>query len=309
MADMNSLVVGGCGFIGSHLVDRLLAEGHATDVVDDLSTGSLGNLAGARGAGGSLQINTLDVRAEEFASLVGLRRPDVIYHLAMLSPGRVESEADGATITNVLAVLEAARQHGVGKVVVALPAGQLYGEVPTRELPVKEGRVFTPNGLRGVLANTVIELLAVYRDEHAIEYTVLAMTSVYGPRQRASDGVVAAFATAHARDEKMVVFGDGRQTRDLLFVDDAVDALVRAGQRGGGLVVNVGTGVQTSIRDLCAKVNPNAGVELRPRRHADLTRVAVSPTRARIHLQWSPWTDLATGLGPTIEYYEALAPG
>ena len=303
---MNSLVVGGCGFIGSHLVDRLLAEGYVTDVVDDLSTGSLGNLAAARGVGGSLQINTLDVRADEFASLVGMRRPDVIYHLAMLSPGRAAREADGATVTNVLAVLEAARQHGVGKVVVALPAGQLYGEVPARELPVKEGRAFTPNGLRGVLANTVIELLSVYRDEHAIEYTVLAMTSVYGPRQRPADGVVAAFATAYARDESMVVFGDGRQTRDLLFVDDAVDALVRAGQRGGGLVVNVGTGVQTSIRDLCARVNTDTAVELQPRRHGDLTRVAVSPTRARIHLQWSPWTDLAAGLVPTLAYYESL---
>lgn len=303
---MNSLVVGGCGFIGSHLVDRLLAEGHVTDVVDDLSTGSLGNLAGARGAGGSLQINTLDVCAEEFASLVGIRRPDVIYHLAILSPGRAQRESDGATITNVLAVLEAARRHGVGKVVVALPAGQLYGEVPTRELPVKEGRAFSPNGLRGVLANTIIELLAVYRDEHAIEYTVLALTSVYGPRQRPIDGVVAAFATAHARDENMIVFGDGRQTRDLLFVDDAVDALFRAAQRGGGLVVNVGTGVQTSIRDLCALVNPDTAVELQPRRHADLTRVAVSPTRARIHLQWSPWTDLTAGLAPTVAYYESL---
>ena len=302
---MTPMVVGGAGFLGSHLVDRLLAEGFATDVVDDLSTGSLANLADARSAGGSLKIHTLDVRAVEFGSLVGMRRPDVIYHLGLLVPGNTEREADGAAVANVLAVLEAARQHGVGKVVVALPAGSLYGEVPTRELPVKESRPFEPVGVRGVLARTVAELLAVYRDEHAVEYTALAMTSVYGPRQRPGDGVVAAFAVALAQGEPFVLQGDGRQTRDLLYVDDAVDALFRAGQRGSGLVINVGTGVQTAIRDLVALVDPHAPVVHQTRRHGDLTRVAVSPTRARIHLQWSPWTELASGLGSTLPFYAA----
>ncbi len=310
MANMIPMVVGGAGFLGSHLVDRLLAEDMAIDVVDDLSSGSLANLADARAAGGALKIHTLDVRAAEFGSLVGMRRPDVIYHLGLLTPANSEREADGAAVANVLAVLEAARHHGVGKVVVALPAGSLYGEVPARELPVKETRPFEPVGVRGVLARTVTELLAVYRDEHAVEFTALAMTSVYGPRQRAADGVVAAFATALAHGESFVIFGDGRQTRDLLFVDDAVDALVRAGNRGGGLVVNIGTGVPTSIRDLAALVNPrlssDASLVHQPRRHSDLTRVAVSPTRARIHLQWSPWTDLAAGLRATLPGYESL---
>ncbi len=308
MANMIPMVVGGAGFLGSHLVDRLLAEDMVTDVVDDLSSGSLANLADARAAGGALKIHTLDVRAAEFGSLVGMRRPDVIYHLGLLAPGNAEREADGAAVSNVLAVLEAARHHGVTKVVVALPASSLYGEVPTRELPVKEGRPFEPVGVRGVLARTVTDLLAVYRDEHAVEYTALAMTSVYGPRQRAADGVVAAFATALAHGGPFVIFGDGRQTRDLLFVDDAVDALVRASKRGGGLIVNVGTGVQTSVRDLAALVgadlSSDSSVVHQPRRHGDLTRVALSPTRARIHLQWSPWTDLASGLGVTLPAYQ-----
>lgn len=297
---MNPLVVGGAGFLGSHLVDRLLAEGWPTDVVDDLSTGVLGNLADARAAGGRLKIHTLDVRAGDFSSLVGMRRPDVIYHLALLTPGQIGHDADGTAIPNLLAVLEAARLHGVGKVVVAVPAGSLYGEVPSRELPVKESRPFAPQGLRGVLANTVTQLLDLYRNEHAVEHTALAMSSVYGPRQRPVDGVVAAFAAAIAHHQPFVVHGDGRQTRDLLYVDDAVDALFRAGQRGSGLVVNVGTGVQTSIRDLARTMDPSAEIVSVPRRHGDLTRVAVSPTRARIHLQWSPWTDLATGLRSTI---------
>ncbi len=297
------MVIGGAGFVGSHLVDRLLAEGVATEVVDDLSTSSLGNLAAARAAGGSLKIHTLDVRGGDFASLVGMRRPDVIYHLALLTPGQSGDDHDGSAITSLLVVLEAARQHGVGKVVVALPAGPLYGEIPQRDLPAKESRPFEPRSLRGVLAKTATELLSVYRDVYAVEHTALAMSTVYGPRQRSVDGVVAAFATAVMNDGDLTVHGDGRQTRDLLFVDDAVDALVRAGQRGSGLVVNVGTGVQTSIRDLAALVDRNARVISQPRRHGDLTRVAVSPTRARIHLQWSPWTQLADGVRATLEAY------
>ena len=308
MSTMNPLVVGGAGFLGSHLVDRLLAEDHPTDVVDDLSTSSLGNLADARAAGGVLKIHTLDVRAGDFASLVGMRRPDVIYHLALLTPGQARHDSDGTAITSVLAVLEAARLHGVGKVVVALPAGHLYGEIPPRELPAKESRPFQPLGLRGVLARTVVELLAVYRDEYSVEHTALAMSSVYGPRQRPADGVVAAFADASAAGEALVVHGDGRQTRDLLYVDDAVDALVRAGHRGSGLVVNVGTGVQTSIRDLATIVDPTAATSHVARRHGDLTRIAVAPTRARIHLQWSPWTELPTGVRATLAAVTTTTP-
>ncbi|MEI7617240.1 MAG: NAD-dependent epimerase/dehydratase family protein [Actinomycetota bacterium] len=304
---MNAMVVGGAGFLGSHLVDRLLAEGIATDVIDDLSTGSLGNLADARHAGGSLKIHTLDVRAAEFATLVSMRRPEVIYHLAVLTPANAQRETDGGAVAGTLAVLEAARLHGVTKVVVALPAGDLYGEVPARELPVKEGRAFESSSVAGVLARTITDLLSVYRDQYAIEFTVLAMTSVYGPRQRPGDGVVASFVASHVAGEALVVHGDGRQTRDLIYVDDAVDALLRAGQRGGGLVINVGTGVQTAVRDLASVLQLDPVLAHQARRHGDLTRVCVSPTRARIHLQWSPWTQLADGVQATLAYAAAAA--
>src|SRR3954469_7422873 len=120
MAAMNPMVVGGAGFLGSHLVDRLLAEGSPTDVVDDLSSGSLRNLADARAAGGRLKIHTLDVLAGDFASLVGVRKPDVIYHLALLTPAQHDHDLRGQAVANALAVLEAARIHRVSKVVVAL---------------------------------------------------------------------------------------------------------------------------------------------------------------------------------------------
>lgn len=292
---MNALVVGGAGFVGSHLVERLLAEGHRVDVVDDLSTGSLLNLAGARAAGGDLSINTLDARTPEFDSLVALRRPELMYLLAVAPPATVAADVAAQSVVLTVSALEAARRHEVGKVVVAVPATALYGHPGARDLPVKESAL-VPRGVRGVMARAVVDLLEVYRERFAVEFTALAMSSVYGPRQRAEGGVVAAFAACVASGRTASIHGDGRQTRDFVYVDDAVDALVRAGHRGSGLVVNIGTGVQTSIRDLWASISGSRPWSTSPARPDDLARFAVSPIRARIHLSWSPWTALADGL-------------
>ena len=295
---MNVLVVGGAGFIGSHLTERLLAEGHVVDVVDVLATGSLANLSSARGVGGNLKIHTLDAGADEFQALVAMRRPDVIYHLACLPPGVPAETAAGDSLRTTMAVLEAARTSGDVKVVTALAAVVLYGDVPSKEQPIKESQAWAPVGVPGVITRSVAELLAVYREEHAVEYTALAMSNVYGPRQRQEGGVVAAFHHALREGVIPIAHGDGRQTRDFLYIDDAVDALVRASSKGSGLVINVGTGVATSVRDLWALM---AGPDGRPpaaapRRHRDVSRFALSPTRARIHLAWAPWTELSVGL-------------
>ena len=294
---MNVVVIGGAGFLGSHLVDRLLAEGHAVDVLDDLSSGSLANLAEARAAGGALKIHNLDARSADADSLIGMRRPDVAYHLALLPRHDRSASAQGAGFDAALTLLEAARQHGVGKVVAAVPASALYGRPAAKELPVKEGPI-EPRGVRGVVARAAVDLMALYRERHMIEFTALALSSVYGPRQRPDSGVVAAFHHAAATGAQPVVEGDGRQTRDFLYIDDAVDAMVRAGERGSGLVINIGTGEQTSLRDLWARISAGTGLETTtaPARFDDLARFAVSPVRARIHLAWSPWTSLDEGL-------------
>ena len=294
---MNALVVGGAGFLGSHLVDRLIAEGNTVDVVDDLSTGSLANLAEARAAGGALKIHTLDVLADEFSALTALRNPDVVYHLAWLPPGRGAAVQAGNAVQGMLAVLEAARMQG-SKVVTALPGAALYGDVPMRDLPIKEGHTWNPVGLHGIVAKAIVDLLNLYRADHTVEFTALAMSTVYGPRQRADGGVVSSFAHALREGTSPSIHGDGRQTRDFLYVDDAVDALVRAGARGGGLVVNIGSGVSTSIRDLWSMMaGPGAHAPVAaPRRPNDISWFALSPTRARIHLAWAPWTDLGVGL-------------
>jgi UDP-glucose 4-epimerase len=294
---VNILVVGGAGFLGSHLVDRLLAEGNSVDVVDNLSSGSLANLSDARAAGGLLKIHTLDVLAGEFPELVAIRPPDVVYHLAWLSPGRGTAAQAGGAVQGMLAVLEAARAQGT-KVVTALPGAALYGEVPMRDLPIKEGHTWNPVGLHGIVAKAIVDLLNLYRADYTVEFTALVLSTVYGARQRHDGGVVGSFSHALRDGASPEIHGDGRQTRDFLYVDDAVDALVRAGAKGGGLVVNIGSGVSTSIRDLWTMMaGPSAADPITvPRRPNDISRFALSPTRARIHLAWAPWTELSVGL-------------
>jgi UDP-glucose 4-epimerase len=294
------LVIGGGGFIGSHLVDRLLAERVSVDVVDDLSSGSLANLAEARNSarltGAEMRIHTIDAGAPEIGNLISLRRPRQIVHLALLPPGRTAPADLGRSFSSMLTVLEAARQAGVTKVVVLLPATVMYGQPASRELPIKEIPI-VPRGVRGVVAKAIIDLLNVYRERHGIEFTALAASTVFGSRQRPSRGVVATLLHAAAHGEPARLTGDGRQTRDFVFVDDVVDAVMRARQRGSGLVVNVGTGVQTSLRDLASQVSA-AGPQptFVAERPDELLRFSVSPVRARIHLGWAPWTSLADGL-------------
>ena len=295
---MNVLVVGGAGFVGSHLTERLVADGNTVDVVDDLSCGSLANLGEARGMGGDLQIHTLDAGSEQFQALVQLKNPAVIYHLGLLPPGLPAETTGAASMRSLFGVLEAARALGGVRVVVALSAVALYGEVPSKDQPIKEGHPWAPVGLRGVLARSVADVLAAYREEHAVEYTALALANLYGARQRANGGVAGAFAHALAERVTPMMSGDGRQSRDFLYIDDAVDALVRAATKGGGLVVNVGTGVATAVRDLWTLMaGPDAPMPpSSPRRGDDVMRCALSPTRARIHLAWAPWTELSVGL-------------
>ncbi len=306
---MNVVVLGGAGFIGSHLVDRLLAEDHTVDVIDNLSDGSLANLATARASGGALRIHHLDTATPEAEASIGQRRPDVIFHLALLPRHRASALAQSDAFGSALATLEAARRHGVAKVVVALPASAIYGHPATKQLPVKEAEPsqLEPNDVRGVVARAIIDLLVSYRDLHAIEFTALALGTVYGPRQRPTGGVVAAFVDAATQQRSPVVYGDGRQTRDFVFIDDVVDACVRAAGRGSGLVINVGTGEQTSIAALWSRIAATiAGAAALEPTHApgrlhEVQRFAVSPVRARIHLGWSPWTGIDEGLTRVVQ--------
>ena len=292
------MVIGGAGFVGSHLSERLVLESHEVEVVDDLSTGSLANLAGARNASGRLKFQNLSLASAEFSELVSLRRPEIIVNAAVFSPAAAHLEGALASLRAVTTVLEAARLSGVSKVITVLPASLVYGEVSARDTPIKEGHLSDPRTSEEVLARAAVEMHTVYRDRHGVEFTVLAVANVYGPRQRPVDGVVASFAEALAAGRAPIVHGTGKQTRDFVHVDDVVDALVRSLDRAGGLVVNVGTGISTAVNELWETMGGASSPAPRSAsaRPNDLARLALSPTRARIQLGWSPFTPLRDGL-------------
>jgi UDP-glucose 4-epimerase len=294
---MRAVVVGGAGFIGSFLVERLLAERAVVDVVDDLSSGSLANLAAARSEQlGEMRFHHLDVRSEAFVELVDQRRPDVIFVLVDLADD--DRRSIELLVAATLNVIEAAEKSGVGKIVATVDAMALHGRIAASELPVKDTRPFAPDTLRGVGMRTMVDLLSLARKRSGVEFTLLSLTDVYGPRQRPDRSVVSAFFEAHRASAPASLPGDGRQTRDFVYIDDAVDAIARAASRGGGLVINVGTGVQTPLRAVERLVMTDRAPA--PARVAqpdqDGTRFAVSPVRARIHLAWAPWTELAAGI-------------
>ena len=310
---MRSLVTGGAGFIGSTLVDRLLAEGHEVDVVDDFSTGSLSNLADARAnAGRALTIHHLDITAPSLVDLMARRRPQSVFHLAAQADVRVSVARPvfDATV-NVLGslnVLEGARQAESDRIVFAASGGTLYGEPDSDELPVRESHPQQPLSPYGVSKKSVIDYLVAYRELHALEFCALALANVYGPRQdpHGEAGVVAIFAEKLLQGAPVTIYGDGSQTRDFVYVDDVVDAFVRAATRGGGLVCNVGTGQETSVNELLAVMAEQAGVSvtptLAPARPGELQRSSLDIERAAIQLGWRPWTNLPEGTRAVLQY-------
>jgi UDP-glucose 4-epimerase len=311
---MRALVTGGAGFIGSTLVDRLLAEGHSVDVVDDLSTGSLSNLAEARATPGyELTFHRLDILDAAVVALVAHRRPEVVFHLAAQADVRVSVERPTfdaeVNVIGTLNVLEGARAAGTRKVVFAASGGTLYGE--PEKLPVPESHPQRPLSPYGVSKKAACDYLAAYRELHGIEFTALALANVYGPRQdpHGEAGVVAIFAGRLLAGEPCTIFGDGTQTRDFVYVDDVVDAFARAGSKGSGLLMNIGTGVETSVNLLYETMAASAGVSspavCAAARAGELARSSLDPSRAGIHLGWKSWTTLEEGTAEVLRWFAA----
>ena len=308
----NFLVTGGAGFIGSHVCDRLLAEGHRVVAVDDLSTGRIANLVEARGYGKEFTFFNMDVRAEGLLPLFERHRPEVVMHLAAQPevPASVKDPVRDASVNvmGLLNVLECCATTGVRKVVYAASGGTLYGE--PRKLPVKEtaasgGRPVSPYGISKRVA---IDYLGFYERYRGIAQTSLALANVYGPRQdpHGEAGVIAIFATKMLAGEAPTIFGDGNQTRDYVFVDDVVHAFALAGGRGDGRLVNIGTGIETPVNGLyrmLAEITGFAGEpQAGPDRGGDLRRSVLDISAAATALGWRPWTHLEDGLGETVAY-------
>jgi UDP-glucose 4-epimerase len=300
------LVTGGAGFIGSHLVDRLVSEGHDVVVVDDFSGGSLDNLAGVSDR---IRLEKLDITGDDIGALIASVRPERIMHLAAQIDVR-RSVADPVfdARTNVvatLAILEAARATGVAKVVIASSGGCVYGE--GRSLPLRESARGRPTSPYGISKKVLHDYVAYYRATHGLDAAVLALSNVYGPRQdpHGEAGVVAIFLRAMQAVEPTVIYGDGSQTRDFVYVGDVVDAFARAMERGRG-VFNIGTGVQTSVLELwraCAAVTGYGGEPVfADARSGELQHNALDASRAARALGWEPRMAMAEGLRRTAEH-------
>lgn len=306
------LVTGGAGFIGSHLCDRLLAEGHRVVAVDDLSTGRIANLSEARGYGNEFTFFNMDVRADGLRSLFERHSPEVVMHVAAQAavPRSIEDPIFDASVNTMgsLNVLECSRLTGVRKVVYAASGGTLYGE--PRKLPVKETARSgsRPESPYGISKKVVLDYLSFYERSHGLDWTALALANVYGPRQDPDGeaGVVAIFSSKMLVGEVPTIFGDGNQTRDYVFVDDVVHAFALASERGGGRLVNVGTAMETSVNGLYRMLSDLAGFEgapgRGPARQGDLRRSALDIALAADVLGWKPWTHLEDGLAETISF-------
>jgi UDP-glucose 4-epimerase len=296
---VRALVTGGAGFIGSHLVDRLLARGDEAHVLDNLATGSRENLNAAA------HLHEGDIRTDAAAAFDDAR-PDIVFHLAAqadvgTSVERPEFDAD-VNVVGTVRVLEAARRHGA-RVVFTSTGGAMYGEC---QRPAREDDAPEPLAPYGVSKLAGEEYLATWNRLHGAANVALRLANVYGPRQlpKLEGGVVAIFMSRLARGEAAQIFGDGEQTRDFVHVGDVVNALLAAAERAnGGGVFNVGTGVATSVNELWARCRDVAGsdadAEHEPPRPGDLRRSVLDPGRAAAELQWRPERDLDRGLRET----------
>ena len=293
---MRAVVTGGAGFIGSHVVDALLARGDEVHVLDDLSKGVRGNVAEAA------TLHVADLRDAD--RVFDAARPEAVLHLAAqadvrVSVDRPDRDAE-VNVLGTLRVLEAARRHGA-QVVFASTGGAIYGECDGPATESAPRRPLAPYGTSKLCGE---EYLATWNRLYGTEHVALRLGNVYGPRQmpHGEAGVVAIFMGRLREGGPPTIYGDGRQTRDYVYVGDVVAAVLAALGRDGG-VYNVGTGVETSVLELYEAVQQSAGVR-REAEHADarageLQRSVLDVSLAARELGWRPELDLADGLAET----------
>lgn len=314
---MRALVTGGAGFIGSHLVDALIGRGDSVLVVDDLSSGRLSNLEDALSRGATLAEGSITDRGFVADRVAGFE-PEQIFHLAAQVDVRKAVADPGFDATvNVLGtinLLEAARRIPGTAMIFASTGGAIYGEGERRELPFPEAATAAPESPYGASKLNGEVYLGFYRRMYGVPGVAMRFGNVYGPRQdpHGEAGVVAIFSGLLREGAPLRVFGDGRQTRDYVYVDDVVAALLAAAAAIDDSTVvgpyNVGTGREVDVNELANLLSEVAGskaeVEYLPERPGEVSRVSIDPSAAAADLGWRAETELAEGLRRT---YAALA--
>jgi UDP-glucose 4-epimerase len=308
---VKALVTGGAGFIGSNLVDALLARGDEVTVVDDLSTGRRENLEGALAKGANLV--EADIRDRAAIEEVGGReRPEVVFHLAAQIDVR-KSVADPAfdasiNVGGTANVLEAARAAESRRFVFVSTGGAIYGEGAGQELPLEEDAPLAPEAPYGQSKFAAEGYLSLYERLYGLSGISLRLGNVYGPRQDplGEAGVIAIFCGCLRDGKRPTVFGDGKQTRDYIYVGDVVAAALGAAESEATGAINVGTGVETDVLELIRQLGELSGSEsfepeFAPPRPGEVQRIAIDPARAARELGWRAEMDLGEGLRVTLD--------
>ena len=308
---MRCFVTGGAGFIGSNLVDALLARGDEVTVVDDLSTGRLVNLEGALAAGAELA--EVDIRdAAALAALAAERKPETIFHLAAQIDVRksIEDPAFDAAVNvgGTANVLEAARGAGSERIVFVSTGGAIYGEGEGQQLPLDESTAIAPLSAYGQSKYAAEGYLSLFERLYGLSTIALRLGNVYGPRQDplGEAGVIAIFCGLLASGGRPKIFGDGTQTRDYLYVGDVVSAALAASDSAARGPVNLGTGREASVLELAEILGRLGGAdsfepEFAPPRAGEVQRIALDAGRAERELGWRATTSLEDGLRLTLD--------
>ena len=305
---MKALVTGGAGFIGSNLVDALLARGDEVTVVDNLTTGKRANLEAAIQNGATLA--EVDIReAEAVNDVVARVKPEVIFHLAAQIDVR-KSVADPAADARINVegsanLLSAAQAYGVRRFVNTSTGGAIYGELET--VPAPEDHRVAPEAPYGLSKFCAEQYCEIFTRLHGLSTVSLRYGNVYGPRQDplGEAGVIAIFCGAVLDGGKATIFGDGNQTRDYIYVDDVVEANLRAAASDATGPINIGLGKEKTVLDIVEVLNEHAPNGFRPEhapeRLGEVRRSAIDPTRAREELGWEAKVELEEGLKLTLD--------
>ena len=307
---MRVLVTGGAGFIGSHLTDALVHRGDAVEVVDNMSAGRPGRVPE------QAAVHKLSVTdAAALAALTADFAPELICHLAAQIDVRssVSHPAADATanVIGTVNVLESARAVGA-RVLFCSTGAVIYGR--DAPIPSMEDVLPLPESPYGVAKHCAEQYVLLYNRLHGTSHAVLRFANVYGPRQNPAGlaGVVAIFCARALAGERPLIYGDGQQTRDYVYVADAVGAFLAAADRGRPGTWNIGTGTEVSVLALTQVISQAAGYQLEPEfapaRPGELLRGALAPERARRDLGWVPTTSLAEGVQRVYQWIKAGSP-
>jgi UDP-glucose 4-epimerase len=302
---MKFLVTGGAGFIASHIVDRLIEEGHKVAVVDDLSFGLKENL------NPRAMFYHMDIRDEGIKDVFKKEKPAIVnHHAAQVNLRKsVENPLFDAEV-NILGsinLLECSIKYGVKKFIYSSSGGAVYGE--PEALPVKETHEINPLSQYGINKHTVEHYLYVYYVNQQLPYTTLRYPNIYGPRQNphGEAGVVAIFSEQMLRGEQPTIFGDGSKTRDYLYVSDVVDANMLVIEKGDNETYNLGWGLQVTDYKIFQTVRDAVGCSIEPiygqKRPGEIDRISLDCSKIRRELSWQPKVPLGEGVAKAVEFY------